>query len=32
METLLDSLQHQQAKIEDQEAFAGMVMGRIEEV
>ena len=32
METLLDSLQHQQAKIEDQEAFADMVMGRIEEV
>ena len=32
METLLDSLQHQQAKIDDQEAFADMVMGRIEKV
>ena len=29
-ETLWDSLQHQQAHIEDEKAFADMVMGRIE--
>ena len=32
METLLDSLQRQQAQIEDKEAFADMVMERIERV
>ena len=32
METLLDSLQRQQAQIEDQEAFTDMVMERIERV
>ena len=32
MDTLLDSLQHQQAQIEDKEAFADKVMGRIERV
>ena len=32
MDTLLDSLQHQQAQIEDKEAFADRVMGRIEGV
>ena len=32
METLLDSLQRQQAQIGDKEAFADMVMERIEGV
>ena len=31
-DTLLDSLQHQQAQIEDKEAFTDRVMGRIEGV
>jgi hypothetical protein len=32
MDTLLNGLQHQQAKIDDHEAFTDMVMGRIEKV
>ena len=32
MDTLLDSLQRQQAQIEDKEAFADMVMERVEGV
>ena len=31
MDTLLDGLRHQQAHIEDEKAFADMVMGRVEE-